>query len=103
MLFRSCGRLEGESFALLVPQMDEDDAIREAEWLRMRISQRSIILENLSDSGQVFQVSASFGVSSFLWGDAEIQDMMDASESALNKAKKKGRNCVVGYRHLQTA
>ena len=98
---RWCCRLEGESFAIFLPMMDEYEAIREAEWLRLRISQRSVLVENLSDTGQQFHITASFGVSTFLWSDADIGNMMNAAESALNQAKLQGRNCVVSYNSLQ--
>ena len=97
---RLCGRLEGESFALLVPDMDEATALHEAEWLKLRISQRSVMEDELADNGREFHITASFGVYSCLVAEADIQSMMDAAESALNRAKANGRNCAVGYSQL---
>lgn len=93
-------RLEGESFALLIPGMEEQEALHEAEWLRLRISQRSVMVDEMADNGQEFQVTASFGVCTYLIAEAEIRTMMDAAEQALNRAKANGRNCVVGYSQL---
>lgn len=95
-----CARLEGESFALLIPGMEEQEALQEAEWLRLRISQRSVMIDEMADNGHEFHVTASFGVCTYLMAEAEIRTMMDAAEIALNRAKANGRNCVVGYSQL---
>ncbi len=97
---RMCARLEGESFALLIPDMEEHEALQEAEWLRLRISQRSVILDEMADSGEEFHITASFGVCSYLMAEADIRTMMDAAEQALNRAKASGRNRVIGYSQL---
>lgn len=97
---RLCARLEGESFALLIPGMEEYEALQEAEWLRLRISQRSVMLDDMADSGEEFHITASFGVCAYPTAEADIRTMMNAAEQALNRAKAGGRNGAIGYSQL---
>lgn len=94
---RWCSRLEGESFALLLPDTEGDEALHEAQWLRMRISQRSVMVDHLTGDSQRFHITASFGISSCSWHQASLSGLMDTAESALTQAKYQGRNCVVRF------
>lgn len=93
-------RLEGESFALLVLGMSEDEALQEAEFLRLRISQRAVFIDDVAQASQQFHITASFGVCSVKLPHADITEMMNNAELALNRAKANGRNCVVSCSQL---
>ncbi|OPX56920.1 diguanylate cyclase (GGDEF) domain-containing protein [Oceanospirillum multiglobuliferum] len=92
----SC-RMEGESFALFALDLSHNDALKEAEWLRIRIAQRAVVLHNRLDAGDVFHVTASFGLSSCQADEANIHKLLSEADIALNRAKAWGRNCVVSY------
>lgn len=94
---RWVARMEGESFALFAMDMDENEALKEAEWLRIRIQQRAIVLGNLSEKNQTFHISVSFGLSSCQADEATFARLIKEADLALNRAKSLGRNCVVSY------
>lgn len=93
-------RMEGESFALFALDMSEDQALLEAESLRLRIQQRAVILHNHNEQDLCFHISASFGLSSCQADEASISRLTKEADLALNKAKSQGRNCVVSYSYL---
>lgn len=90
-------RMEGESFALFALDLSHNEALKEAEWLRIRIAQRAVVLHNQLDAGEVFHVTASFGLSSCQADEADIHKLLSEADLALNRAKAWGRNCVVSY------
>lgn len=93
-------RMEGESFALFALDMDEDQALQEAESLRLRIRQWAVILHESTEQDISFHFSTSFGLSSCQADEATIERLIKEADLALNKAKSQGRNCVVSYSHL---
>ncbi|MAC45446.1 MAG: hypothetical protein CMI12_01150 [Oceanospirillum sp.] len=93
-------RMEGESFALFALDMSEDQALLEAESLRLRIQQRAVILHNHNEQDLSFHVTVSFGLSSCQADEASIERLTKEADLALNKAKSQGRNCVVSYSQM---
>ncbi|MFB0964055.1 MAG: GGDEF domain-containing protein, partial [Pseudomonas sp.] len=80
-------RVGGEEFMLLLPNTDLSLAKNAAERLRLRIAN-----DVCSSIGQA--VTLSFGVSSWIPGQASITEVMNNADHALYSAKKAGRNRV---------
>lgn len=80
-------RVGGEEFMLLLPNTDLSLAKNAAERLRLRIAN-----DVCSSIGQA--VTLSFGVSSWIPGQASITEVMSNADHALYSAKKAGRNRV---------
>lgn len=84
-------RYGGEEIVLLLMDCDKKNASRMAEKIRSEISG----LDNRPYS----QITVSLGVSSFPDDGCYIQDVIVASDKALLKAKKSGKNCTISYQH----
>jgi len=88
----SLGRYGGEEFMIVLPETDPDDAFAIATKLCLQIEGTSIDV-----GAEQLSVTASFGVAGFC-ASAHSQSsraLFKAADSALYKAKKSGRNCVV--------
>ncbi len=83
------GRMGGEEFAILMPHVSLDGAVRAAERLRAGIEALRPV------EGLDLTVTASFGVAEL--GDASLEDMLDRADQRLYKAKNEGRNQVCLY------
>lgn len=80
-------RVGGEEFMLLLPHTDLNLAKSAAERLRLRIAG-----DVCPSIGQA--VTLSFGVSSWIPGQASITEVTNSADLALYSAKKAGRNRV---------
>ena len=78
-------RWGGEEFLILLPDTSIELAISIAEKLRVKIAEYPF--------EQVGVVTASFGVATFMPEDSE-EDLFGRADSALYKAKERGRNLV---------
>ena len=85
-----CARTGGEEFCLLLPETGHDAAIAIAERIRAMTQSCHPCAEHPE-----LQVTASFGVSSLLAGDADFQALFARADRALYAAKDQGRNRVV--------
>gem|GEM_PF-2263811 len=86
-------RLGGEEFAILLPETRREEAYTLAERVRQRLA------ANVVRSGIIrFSITASLGVAEVL-DDREdsVKGILNRADSALYKAKAKGRNCTVLY------
>lgn len=85
-------RFGGEEFALLLPQTDQDEALKLAERIRKRICEQSVMLE----SGQRLQITVSIGVSQLAIPVSEngAEKLLNDADGALYEAKRQGRNRV---------
>ncbi len=89
------GRYGGEEFIALLPETDEEGALRVAE----RIC-RAIEAEHFgADTEQPLQVTISAGLASFRKDDPpeteNLDQLIKRADDALNKAKRLGRNRVI--------
>jgi diguanylate cyclase (GGDEF)-like protein len=87
------GCLGGETFALLLPETDESEAIRVAERIRAAISSYPFEFE-----GRTHHLTASFGVAeTHLGSGSTLEIIMGRSARALLRAKADGKDRVVCY------
>lgn len=88
----AAARLGGEEFALVLPAIEREDAIKRAETLRVKISEIS-----LSYGGSVLpSVTISSGIACYPQDATTAHDLLLLSDAALYQAKSDGRNRVVG-------
>jgi diguanylate cyclase (GGDEF)-like protein len=87
------GRMGGEEFAVLLPEIDHADALRVAEKLRACIRERRIVYEGAS-----IPLSVSVGVATRGERDKQPVDLLRRADEALYAAKRAGRDRVVGSR-----
>ena len=81
------GRWGGEEFLLLLPGSDEDGAAQLAERLRLALSDRRI------EAAPDLHVTASFGIAQHT-PSASAEQLVDAADAALYRAKRAGKNRV---------
>lgn len=84
-------RLGGEEFAILLPQTDRSLAMTLAERIRILVE----TLAMTSDENVEFRFTVSMGVAEYPGGEATMEQLMSAADSALYQAKTSGRNRVV--------
>lgn len=91
-------RYGGEEFALILPGTSSDAARSITHRLQQAITAHSL----KTDDGAEVSVTASFGFASCLNDKPCFEnpiDLIKAADSALLKAKKTGRNCIVEWNH----
>ncbi len=86
------GRLGGEEFAVLIAGHDLRSARRMADDLRVRLAGI-----DTSGSGDVFRVTASFGVATSQFTGHDLSRLMSNADRMLYRAKRGGRNRVCVY------
>lgn len=79
------GRMGGEEFLALLPDTDDDAAVRAAERLRAAVQETS--------AGVPVTASVGYAV---LSGEEAADDLVRRADAALYAAKDAGRNCVRG-------
>lgn len=85
------GRLGGEEFAIMLPQIDDKKAVLIAERLRMSIAEASIPLPQ----GDPVHLTVSIGVSMTEHSEVSVDFLLNQADKALYVAKNSGRNRVV--------
>ena len=91
------GRLGGEEFAIILNDVNKDQAFAITERLRNNVEAL-----NISYGDAVLKITASFGVISSLnikTDDLKIEKMLHLADQALYQAKQTGRNRVMLYGH----
>ena len=74
----------GDEFSILLPQTTVDDATSVAERVRQRIASAT------SDTGT--PITCSLGVASWPTSGPDVNDLINAADTALYQAKRSGRN-----------
>lgn len=83
-------RFGGEEFVILLPGLGHDQAMERAEILREQVR----ILQARAGEADVGQVTASFGVATYLGGEETWSEVLRDADSALYQAKSAGRDRV---------
>ena len=85
------GRLGGDEFAIVLPHVDLEGARQSVERIRESIEQRRFAADD-----REFSVSVSIGVAEADAGDTAPAMQLKRADEALYRAKRSGRNKVVG-------
>jgi diguanylate cyclase (GGDEF)-like protein len=85
-------RLGGEEFCLVSPGISQLQMMRLMEKMRAAIEAM-----DSSDSGAIFDITASFGVTTTALSGYRVSMLLTHADLALFEAKNKGRNEVVAY------
>jgi diguanylate cyclase (GGDEF)-like protein len=85
------GRYGGEEFAILLDNVNEDDALR----LMQRLQREFCDIEHHAPAGPVFRAAFSAGVARLDAPTMDFDRWFNAADGALYAAKKAGRNRVV--------
>lgn len=86
------GRYGGEEFLVVLPGLNESEAVQIAEEIRIAVFEK--LFDELS---QGLKITASFGVASTQSNVWESDKLIDQADQALYVAKQSGRNQVVCY------
>lgn len=84
-------RLGGDEFAVLLPDTDEDRALRVADKIL------HMFAEAFPLSGHSLRLTGSVGIALFPNDGANFTDLLKNADSALNRAKTEGKNTRVFY------
>jgi diguanylate cyclase (GGDEF)-like protein len=84
-------RYGGEEFAIILPEIENSNAIRFAEKIRQIVEQTTFIFEDTE-----IPVTISIGVSTVPEDVHSPEDFVRLADDNLYDAKRSGRNCVVG-------
>lgn len=91
------GRMGGEEFAVLLPNTSLNDAALLAERVRQTMENTSFEIP-----GNALKITICVGVSAFVEGMSNIDDMFRNADSAMYQAKNAGRNRTVKYAETQS-
>ena len=80
-------RLDGDSFAVMMPETDRDSALRCADRVRRALEEHRF--------RRAGHLTASVGVAACPTDGGEAVELLDAAERALTLAKKNGRRRVM--------
>lgn len=83
-------RIGGEEFAILLPESNKTDATVVAEKLRLAIMETAFE----ATDGQELRLTISAGVASYPFDGSELEDIFEAADKAMYRAKAAGRNRV---------
>lgn len=83
------GRLGGEEFAILLPGLVPEDALRKVDGLRNAMSGTPLQIAELT-----LQVTFSAGVATLAPDTADVYELIQQADKAMYRAKRAGRNRV---------
>jgi diguanylate cyclase (GGDEF)-like protein len=86
------GRFGGEEFVVLLPDISVEQMVVIAERIRRRMESLTVIATNGSSPQIIDDLSVSIGAAAFPLHGMDLDQLMDAADKALYKAKDNGRN-----------
>ncbi|MBF0121966.1 MAG: GGDEF domain-containing protein [Candidatus Omnitrophica bacterium] len=86
------GRFGGEEFCVILPDTDKEGALLVAERIRCSVCDQKIKAYDAA-----LAISISIGVAAFPDDAHKMEELLENADLALYRAKKLGRNCVVGF------
>ena len=89
-------RYGGEEFAIVLPETSKKDAIDIANRIRTSLSNKIFEIPSTDGAYKTVSISASFGVATFNDDANDLEGLMKISDERLYKAKKLGKNKVIG-------
>ena len=89
-------RLSGDEFAVLLPDTDEENAVKVAEQIRAGIEKRQVEVPASpgSDETTLISTRTSIGIALAPYHAITTEELLETSDAALRKAKELGRNRV---------
>ena len=82
------GRIGGEEFAVILPEIGLDNAVEVAERIRINLAETPV-----NFASETFSITASIGVSEYVIGDSQ-ETLLHRADLAMYEAKQSGRNRV---------
>ncbi|MGC2659843.1 MAG: diguanylate cyclase [Bryobacteraceae bacterium] len=92
------GRYGGEEFLVVLPNCDQEQAMQQAERMRVKLCSRSMEID-----GMELSVSASFGVTVSDGSERSPEVFVRVADEALYRAKASGRNCTAALNIEESA
>lgn len=86
----SVARVGGEEFAILFPESSAEEAVQALERIR-----QALAAEPLQVDGEQIAITVSSGVVSYRGGPQTDEQLLEAADAQLYRAKHGGRNCVM--------
>ena len=86
-------RFGGDEFAVLLPEMSEDDAIKRAEHWRHLIKKKHVLFRN-----NAIAPTISIGITTYSRSKLKNKYLIENADKALYTAKSEGRDCVRVYK-----
>jgi len=91
-----CGRIGGEEFLVILPETVLEGAVNLANRIREQIEKTELIIQ-----GRVVKTTISAGLSQFGRHASESREILKMADLALQKAKRSGKNTIVGADDLK--
>lgn len=92
------GRMGGEEFAVLLPDTDCEQALLAAERLRQTVAAADVSPGDQSDT-EPMHVTVSMGIATVNDRDADIEELLNRADHALNEAQRSGYDKVCIAHH----
>jgi len=86
------GRYGGEEFIIFVPVSKEKEALAVAKEIN-----KSVAAKKYKNGEEIFRITVSIGISCFPKNGITADELINAADKALYKAKESGRNKVIVY------
>jgi diguanylate cyclase (GGDEF)-like protein len=88
-------RYGGEEFVIVLPEVEQDEAVKFGEAVRRNISE----YEFLTPDGQRIKVTLSAGLATYPLVSSGYEELLQKADEALYEAKKTGRNKLCVAKH----
>lgn len=92
------GRIGGEEFAVVLPNIHENEAFIVAERIRRKVEESNLYIME----GQIIKYTVSIGIADNCDSNLSQEQLLHRADLALYEAKKVSRNCTIIYRNLKS-